>query len=720
MRKSAILLAPLLFMSFAAMAAGAPPTATSVLAAARTASGGAAWGKIHSLRKVGTIRVFGLDGSAQQLIDVKTGASVSHAKLSLGTVAYGNDGMTSWSRNFGGVLSENMPAEHARALTRAYLDARGYWKPKRWPASIKLIGTESLAKRAYQVIQVTPKGGASAQLWFDAKTHLLARQVQQFMIGKDVTTFSDYRTVDGVKISFETHESAVKNDTWMHVRSVEFNVPAPKSAFEVPMQNFNDITFASSADSATMPFKLIMGRLIAIHAAIDGHPVQLILDSGGAEVVTRAFAKSNNLKATGSSKTSGGWGAQALGTQFAPVQTLTLGGKVRLHHQVFRVLPLDKLMFNKVNKLTGQNISGLVGYEMFKRFVVRIDYAHRRLTLIRPSAFNPKDAGKAIPIAFAGHWSVLKGSLDGLKGEFTLDTGSAVPLIMRSPFVMQHDLLSRYKLSSPIALGSGLSARIAHAGVFRLGPIVVKKPLVLLTSSPKGPLASGDTAGNIGGPMLKRFTVTFDYAKKHIYLKPNANFNAHHAVALPAEALKKFVGRYQIKPHVLVTISRAGDQLSIQLPGQPKLSIYPESKTAFFLKIADVQINFEVNAGNQVTGLVLHQAGHDVPAKKLKTAAVSVSSAKPKVIDLPAQSLQKFVGQYQITPNFSIAITRTGDQLKAQGTGQSALPIFPESKTEFFSKAVNVQFSFVMNAKGKVTSLVVHQSGRNIPGKKIN
>lgn len=610
------------------MAAGAPPTATSVLAAAKAASGGEAWSKIHSFRQEGTIRKFGLKGSVQRLTDLKTGASVTDMKLGLGAMATGNDGKTRWNKDFGGaVLSWDLPAEHARNLTSAYLNARGYWKPQSWPATRKFIGTRSVKGGTYQIVQVTPKGGASAQLWFDVKTHFLARQVQQFAIGKEITKFSDYRTVDGVKISFESHETAMNNDVWMHVRSVKVDVPAPKSAFEMPAQNFNDVTFANGATSATMPFELLVGRLIAIQAAINGHPVKLILDSGGAEVVTQAFAESHKLKALGSSKSVGGWGAKALKTQFADVQKLTLGGKVTLNQQVFRVLPLDKALFNKLNKLSGEKISGLVGYEIFKRFVVRIDYAHKKLTLIRPGALNPKDAGKAIPITFAGALSAIKGSLDGLEGEFTLDTGSVAPLIMRAPFVRQHDLLSRYKVSSPVDIGGGLLARVAHSGVFMFGPIAIKKPLVLLTSSPKGPLASMDTAGNIGAPILKRFTVTFDYAHKRIYLKPNAGSNAHHAVALPIEALKKYVGQYRVRPHVVITVSRAGDQLSMQVTGQPALPIYPESKTEFTLKIVDAKIDFVVNAANQVTGLVIHQSGHSISAKRIRSDSVTKSAS---------------------------------------------------------------------------------------------
>lgn len=89
-------------------------------------------------------------------------------------------------------------------------------------------------------------------------------------------------------------------------------------------------------------------------------------------------------------------------------------------------------------------------------------------------------------------------------------------------------------------------------------------------------------------------------------------------------------------------------------------------------------------------------------------------------ITLPPDQMQKFVGQYRLSPNFEIKITLVGDQLKEQATRQPVFPIYPESKTEFFLKVVDAQISFITNDKGQVTKLVLHQGGQNIPGKKIH
>ena len=54
-----------------------------------------------------------------------------------------------------------------------------------------------------------------------------------------------------------------------------------------------------------------------------------------------------------------------------------------------------------------------------------------------------------------------------------------------------------------------------------------------------------------------------------------------------------------------------------------------------------------------------------------------------------------------------------------QATGQGTVEIFPSSPTEFFLKVVDAQITFVKDASGAVTQLVLHQGGRDMPGKKL-
>ena len=96
--------------------------------------------------------------------------------------------------------------------------------------------------------------------------------------------------------------------------------------------------------------------------------------------------------------------------------------------------------------------------------------------------------------------------------------------------------------------------------------------------------------------------------------------------------------------------------------------------------------------------------------------------APPKqrtAIELKADVLTPYIGVYQLTPEFAIEITLTNGALFAQATGQGAFQLWPESESAFFVKEVDAQVTFVRDAPGAVTSLVLHQGGQTVPGKKV-
>lgn len=81
--------------------------------------------------------------------------------------------------------------------------------------------------------------------------------------------------------------------------------------------------------------------------------------------------------------------------------------------------------------------------------------------------------------------------------------------------------------------------------------------------------------------------------------------------------------------------------------------------------------------------------------------------------------LARYVGVYELAPNFSLDVALDKDALTVHPTGQSTLRLWPESPTDFFLKEVDAQVTFVRDADGNATSLVLHQNGRDMPGKKV-
>lgn len=97
-------------------------------------------------------------------------------------------------------------------------------------------------------------------------------------------------------------------------------------------------------------------------------------------------------------------------------------------------------------------------------------------------------------------------------------------------------------------------------------------------------------------------------------------------------------------------------------------------------------------------------------------------AAPPKLrtaIDVPSATLARYVGSYPLTPTFVIDVTLVGNALYERATGQQALRLWPESETEFFLKEVDAQITFVRDAHGSVTALVLHQNGQNQNAPKV-
>jgi serine-type D-Ala-D-Ala carboxypeptidase/endopeptidase len=90
-----------------------------------------------------------------------------------------------------------------------------------------------------------------------------------------------------------------------------------------------------------------------------------------------------------------------------------------------------------------------------------------------------------------------------------------------------------------------------------------------------------------------------------------------------------------------------------------------------------------------------------------------------KEVPVDPKLLDFYVGHYQLAPNFALAITREGNQLFAQATGQSKAPIFAEGNQEFFYKVVDAQITFETDTSGQATGLTLHQNGANMAAKRI-
>jgi len=82
--------------------------------------------------------------------------------------------------------------------------------------------------------------------------------------------------------------------------------------------------------------------------------------------------------------------------------------------------------------------------------------------------------------------------------------------------------------------------------------------------------------------------------------------------------------------------------------------------------------------------------------------------------------LETYIGKYELQPGFVLTVTREGNQLKTQATGQPVFDIFPKSENEFYLKVVDAQLVFNVNDASEIESVTLFQGGREIIGRRID
>jgi CubicO group peptidase (beta-lactamase class C family) len=186
------------------------------------------------------------------------------------------------------------------------------------------------------------------------------------------------------------------------------------------------------------------------------------------------------------------------------------------------------------------------------------------------------------------------------------------------------------------------------------------------------------------------------------------------SVQLDPGTLDEYVGVYRFDERTTRAVSREGSKLFAQRSGGQKQEILASARDDFFYPDG-TRLHLRRDAQGKVAGAVL------IPLFGPEEAGTKTNEPLPRErqeVRMNPAVYDAYVGEYELTPAFSITITREGGQIFAQATGQPRFEIFPESETRFFLKVVDAEIEFVRGPDGKVTGLVLHQGGRDMPGKR--
>ena len=316
-----------------------------------------------------------------------------------------------------------------------------------------------------------------------------------------------------------------------HLKTVVFSVFLLFAATEAISQGRFQLENASERQSIS--FKLL-NNLIVFPIEVNGRPLNFILDSGvGATLLFNLYSK-DSVMLHNKEKVR----LQGLGSEESVEAVLSKGntftfGNIRGYNQSLYLILDDS--FDLSSKL-GITVHGIIGYELFKDFVVDINYGTKRIKFYKPDNYKHKvckkcetlglDFYKLKPYVNVGV-KLNQISTKIIPVKLLIDSGGSDALWL---FENSHpDILAPKKFFNDF-LGEGLSGAVygkrSKIDALVIGKFELKEPTV---SFPDAESISNarefeERNGSLGAAVLKRFNVIFDYKNKKISLKSGSYF----------------------------------------------------------------------------------------------------------------------------------------------------------------------------------------------------
>ena len=282
----------------------------------------------------------------------------------------------------------------------------------------------------------------------------------------------------------------------------------------------------------TFPFKSASNLIIIPVIINTSDTLNFILDTGvRVPVITELpFVNKLNLNHMEPIPINGLGKGESLTAYKSSNNTLRIPGLISLDQEIHMIMDENF----QISQVIGIPVHGLIGFDLFKDFIVEIDYQYNELTVTKPEKFNKNIQNKEIvlPLHFEKNKPFIRTSIMTDKNEMVsvkllVDTGASDALWL-SPFSDSRINIPEDHIES--YLGKGLSGNLygkkGRIGGIWMGPIVLNRPIVAFPdSSMVAHIITDNRNGTLGGEILRRFFVIVDYPGKQIRLRPTSKIN---------------------------------------------------------------------------------------------------------------------------------------------------------------------------------------------------
>jgi hypothetical protein len=288
--------------------------------------------------------------------------------------------------------------------------------------------------------------------------------------------------------------------------------------------------FLSKKDKISIPFQLA-NNLIIVPVKLNNVSLNFLLDTGVEKTVLFALEGKDSLRFENIQKIK----LRGLGTGepieglFSKNNRLIINKLEDKSHEVYIILDQDVNFSTQL----GITINGIIGYNFFKDFFIEINYQKKKLVIYKnKEAFSARKLKRfdeiPLSIELEKPYITIKSTIASqqIDTKMLIDTGGSDALWLFE----DGDKIKIPEKNFQDFLGRGFSGDI-YGKRSRIEQIIIGKhkidrPTVSFpdTLSLKSLLVDGRN-GTIGGEVLRRFNVIFDYANKKIYLKKSSIFS---------------------------------------------------------------------------------------------------------------------------------------------------------------------------------------------------
>jgi hypothetical protein len=288
--------------------------------------------------------------------------------------------------------------------------------------------------------------------------------------------------------------------------------------------------YTSNTKKIKVPFQL-SNNLIIIPVQVNGVNLNFLLDTGVEKTVLFSLEDTDSLQFNHIEKIKirGLGNGDIINALHSKNNKLDINGYVDNNHEIYIILDQDVNFSSQL----GVPVHGIIGYEFFKNYFIEINYIRKKLIIYESNnTFSSKNLKKydQIPISIEIEKPYIEAMVNlnskEIKTKLLIDTGGSDALWL---FENKNNIKCP-KINFEDFLGRGFSGNI-YGKKSRIEKIKIGKyDIALPTASFPDTLSLRkinivkDRNGSLGGEVLKRFHVLFDYQNKKLYLKKNHDF----------------------------------------------------------------------------------------------------------------------------------------------------------------------------------------------------